>query len=249
MNNLPNLNIVNNELFEVYSYKQYPQAFIERLNHMFVVQRKKILDFFDLHEYPKVRINLFDDIKKLNEFSSKYIPISPYHKGDCCGDMINYFCDDEAIKDNSKSGYIIASLAHEFVHMVYHDAIQGNKCVWLEEGLATYLSMQKRFLERDLERYKKFLKIIIKEKEIPMLEYLNKRGGKYGEFVDTETNAYNGYDFSYALVRYLNEKKGKHYIHAVIRDQSKLLEEEKNIIHDFVKYAELILDENSIEKI
>ena len=234
MTNLPNLSIINNELFEVYSYKQYPQAFIERLNNAFVVQRKKILDFFNLYEYPKVRINLFDDIKKLNEFSSKYISISPYHKGDCCGDMINYICNDDDLKDNSKSGYIIASLAHEFVHMVYHDTIQGNKCVWLEEGLATYLS----------ERYKKFLKRIIKEKEIPMLEYLNKRGGKYGEFVDTETNAYDGYDFSYALVRYLNEKKGKNYIHTIIRDKAKLLEEEKNMISDFVNYAKLILDEN-----
>ena len=244
MTNLPNLSIINNELFEVYSYKQYPQAFIERLNNAFVVQRKKILDFFNLYEYPKVRINLFDDIKKLNEFSSKYIPISPYHKGDCCGDMINYVCDDEALKDNSKSGYIIASLAHEFVHMVYHDTIQGNKCVWLEEGLATYLSEQKGFVERDPERYKKFLKRIIKEKEIPMLEYLNKRGGKYGEFVDTETNAYDGYDFSYALVRYLNERKGKNYIHTIIKDKAKLLEDEKNIISDFVNYAKLILDEN-----
>lgn len=244
MKNLPDFNILNNELFEVYSYKQYPQAFIERLNNVFVVQRKKILDFFNLYEYPKVRINLFDDIKKLNEFSSKFIPISPYHKGDCCGDMINYVCEDEFLKDISKSGYMIASLAHEFVHMVYHDTIQGNQCVWLEEGLATYLSEQKGFVEREPERYKKFLKRIIKEKEIPRLEYLNKRGGKYGEFVDTETNAYNGYDFSYALVRYLDEKKGKNYIHTIIKDRKQLLEEEKNIIHDFIIYAELILDEN-----
>ena len=242
MEKLPNTVIIDNVSFIVYSCKKYPEDFVNRLNDVFTKQRQKILNYFDLENYSKIRINLFDNIENLNQFSSKYISISPYHKGDCCGNMVNYFCDDTFIDDYSKAGYIIASLAHEFVHMVYHDTLKGIKCVWLEEGLATYLSEQKGFLERDFERYKAFLKKIINEKEIPKLDFLNKRGGKYGEFVDCETNKYNGYDFAYGLVRYLNESKGKKYINDMIFQPKNLIDEEKTIIQDFIKYAKIIIE-------
>ncbi len=241
MEDLPNVQIIDNVSFTVYSCKKYPENFINRLNDIFIKQRQKILNYFHLKEYQKVRINLFDSIEKLNIFSSKYISIAPYHKGDCCGDMINYYCDDTLINDYFKAGYIIASLCHEFVHMVYHDTIKGIKCIWIEEGLATYLSDQKGFLEKYPERYKIFLNKILNEKEIPNLEFLHKRGGKYGEFVDCETNKYNGYDFSYGLVRYLNESKGKEYINDIILNQAKLNAEEKVIIQDFIEYAKNIL--------
>ncbi len=233
--------MISNELFEVFSYKQYPQNFIERLNSVFTIQRQKILDFFNLSQYRQVRINLFDDIEKLNRFSSKYISISPYHKGDCCGDMINYYCDDSWLSDASKAGYIIASVAHEFVHMVYHDILCGTKCVWLEEGLATYLSEQRGFLERSFERYRAFLDRITNQREIPKLDFLHKRGGKYGEFVDCETEKYNGYDFSYALVRFLYETKGKKYILDMIQNSERFIIEEKTIMQDFLTYVATIL--------
>lgn len=142
MSELPNIKIIDNDYFVVFANKQYSDDFLSRLCEKFLSQREKILDFFGLSNYSKVRINLFDNLNQLNNFSSKYIAISPYHKGDCCGDMINYFCNDESLKDDAKVGYIIASLAHEFVHFVYHNTICGINCVWLEEGLATYLSEQ-----------------------------------------------------------------------------------------------------------
>lgn len=243
MAELPNIKIVSNDLFEIFSDKQYTQDFIDRLVNIFKTQREKILKFFGLIEYPQIRINLFDDIEKLNNFSSKYIQISPYHKGDCCGDMINYFCNDEMLSDFSKAGYIIACLAHEFVHMIYHDKICGVKCVWIEEGLATYLSGQKNFLEQYIYRYKSFLLKMIYESEIPELDFLHKRGGKYGEFVDCDTQKYYGYDFSYGLVRYLIEKKGREYLNMIIVEEKALLKEEKTIIQDFIKYAKSIIDQ------
>lgn len=241
MNELSYIKVIDNDYFDVFVNKPYSEEFLNRLCDKFFSQRKKILDFFDLSNYSKVRINLFDDINKLNTFSSKYINISPYHRGDCCGDMINYFCDDESLKDEAKTGYIIASIAHEFVHMVYHDTICGVSCVWLEEGLATYLSEQKGFIERSLERYKEFLKRLLYEKEVPKLEFLHKRGGKYGEFVDTETNKYDGYNFSYALVRFLCETKGKEYVNQMINSNILLENEEKILMKEFYKYAVNIL--------
>lgn len=238
MDKIPNIKVIDNEYFDVFANKQYSDEFLNRLCDKFLNQRKKILEFFNLSNYPKVRINLFDNINQLNTFSSKYIDISPYHRGDCCGGMINYFCDDEFLKDKAKAGYIIASLAHEFVHMVYHNTICGVSCVWLEEGLATYLSEQKGFIERNSEKYKEFLKRLIYEKEVPKLEFLHKRGGKYGEFVDTETDKYDGYNFSYALVRFLCEKKGKEYVNQIISSKSLLESEEKTLMKEFYKYAE-----------
>lgn len=241
MNELPSIKVIDNGYFEVFANIRYSEEFLNRLCEKFLSQREKILNFFDLQNYPKVRINLFNDINQLNAFSSKFIDISPYHRGDCCGDMINYFCDAEALCDNAKEGYIIASLAHEFVHMVYHDTICGISCVWLEEGLATYLSEQKGFVERDLARYKEFLKKLIYEKEIPKIEFLHKRGGKYGEFVDTETRKYDGYDFSYALVRFLYEIKGKEYIIQMINSKTLLENEEKILMEEFLEYAKKII--------
>lgn len=241
MNELPNIKVIDNDYFDVFANKPYIEEFLNRLSDKFLSQRKKILEFFCLSNYSKVRVNLFDDINRLNNFSSKYINISPYHRGDCCGDMINYFCDDEALKDNAKTGYIIASISHEFVHMVYHDTICGISCVWLEEGLATYLSEQKGFIERNPEKYKEFLKKLLYENEIPQLEFLHKRGGKYGEFVDTETNKYDGYNFSYALVRFLCEKKGKEYVNQIISSRLLLEKEEKILMKEFFEYAVNIL--------
>lgn len=126
--------------------------------------------------------------------------------------------------------------------MVYHDTICGVNCVWLEEGLATYLSGQKNFLEQHIERYKSFWARMINECEIPKLDFLHKRGGKYGEFVDCDTQKYNGYDFSYGLVRYLNEKKGREYINLLTISEKNLLKEEETVIQDFIKYAMLIIE-------
>lgn len=242
MSELPNIKVIDNDYFCLFVNKLYSDEFLNRIYDKFLNQRKKILKFFELSTYSKIRINLFNNIDQLNAFSSKYINISPYHRGDCCGDMINYFCDDKTLKDDAKVGYIIASLAHEFVHIVYHNTVCGINCVWLEEGLATYLSEQKGFIERDSVRYKKFLKRLIYEKEIPKIEFLCKRGGKYGEFVDTETDKYDGYDFSYALVRFLYETKGKEHINKMINSKTLLESEEKILMEEFYKYAVNILE-------
>ena len=84
----------------------------------------------------------------------------------------------------------MASIVHEFVHLVYNE--EGfNHCVWLEEGLAQYLSSQKSLLEIDKNRYIKWLKQNVLDKELPSIEFLKKHGSNYGEFCDCKTNKYN----------------------------------------------------------
>lgn len=136
-------------------------------------------------------------------------------------------------KISLEPGFLIASIVHEFVHLVYNDQASSNHCVWLEEGLAQFLSGQKSFLEADENKYLNWLKKSVLEKEIPPIKFLKKHGSNYGEFCDCNTNKYNGYDISYALLRFIIEKYSEEKIHEIIRNPSSLLAFEENIIYDF----------------
>ncbi len=127
---------------------------------------------------------------------------------------------------------MIASIIHEFVHLIYYEYIKGEKIVWIEEGIATYLSGQKSFLEQNPAKYELFLDKIF-EKEIPIIDYLKKRGSNYGEFCDMKTQKYNGYDISYALIRFTIEKYGKDFLIDIINNKSKLEDYEKILIDEF----------------
>lgn len=127
---------------------------------------------------------------------------------------------------------MIASIIHEFVHLIYNEYVHGENAIWLEEGLATYLSGQKGFLEQDINRYNSFLELLF-TKEIPPIDYLKKHGNNYGEFCDMKTQKYNGYDISYALIRYTIEKYGVNYLNTIIKNKSDLEQYEKSIISEF----------------
>lgn len=132
-----------------------------------------------------------------------------------------------------KPGFLIASIVHEFVHLVYNDQAPSNHCVWFEEGLAQFLSGQKSFLEVDDNKYYNWLKKSVLEKEIPPITFLKKHGSSYGEFCDCSTNKYNGYDISYALLRFIIKEHSEEKLYEIIQDTSVLLNFEENIIDNF----------------
>ena len=47
---------------------------------------------------------------------------------------------------------------------------------------------------------------------------MKKHGSNYGEFCDCKTNKYNGYDISYALVRYIIENFEKEELKNIIKN-------------------------------
>ena len=132
-----------------------------------------------------------------------------------------------------KLGFLIASIVHEFIHLVYDNQVPYNHCVWLEEGLAQFLSGQKSFLEADEKKYLNWLKKSVLEKEIPPITFLKKHGSNYGEFCDCNTDKYNGYDISYALLRFIIDEYSEEKLNEIIRDSSALLALEENIIDSF----------------
>lgn len=132
-----------------------------------------------------------------------------------------------------KLGFLIASIVHEFIHLVYDNQAPYNHCVWLEEGLAQFLSGQKSFLEADVNKYNNWLKKSVLEKEIPPITFLKKHGSSYGEFCDCSTNKYNGYDISYALLRFIIEEYSAEKLYEIIHNSSTLLVLEEHIIDNF----------------
>ena len=130
---------------------------------------------------------------------------------------------------------MIATILPEFVHLVYHEALLGIDCVWLEEGLATFLSGQRNILEQNQDKFDNFLHKVL-SKEIPSIQFLNKRGNHYGEFVDSDTNQYNGYDISYLLVKMLLQKYGKEYLLHIVTDEKRLHRCEKIVIDELLMY-------------
>ena len=238
MEYLPNLKLLENANIEVYANQKYPESFINRLKVNFIKKEKHILDFFEISTFRKVRINLFDSKESYINFSSQFSKISPYSLGNCFGGMINYVCISKELEDFYRAGFLIASVAHELVHLIYHEKVSKFHCIWLEEGLAQYLSGQKSFLEADNQKYLKWLEKEIFSKEIPPIDFLKHHGGKYGQFCDCDTNKYNGYDISYALVRFIIESYNHSDIINIIKNKEMIQEIEKNIIEKFKKENE-----------
>lgn len=234
MEQMPKIKLIETDIIEVYGTKEYDSTFLERLLSYYTKAKSEILDFFQIGEFRKIRVNLFESKQSYDECFSKLMQISKYGIGNCYMGNINYVCTIEDLESFPRSGFVIASIIHEFVHLVYYEKVTKNKCVWLEEGLAQYLSGQKSLLEMDENRYNEWLEKNIFAKEIPKIEYLKIHGSTYGKFCDMENNKYNGYDVSYALVRYMVNKYTRKEINEIIRDEHRVKEVEKIIIQSFI---------------
>ncbi len=146
--------------------------------------------------------------------------------------MINYSYDKLSILRLPKY------LRHELVHMFYEKIWSGkyDRILWLDEGLAQYLSHEKSDLDHDEVKFKAwYLSLIIgRFKKIPNIEFFREQGDTYGKFVDGVSNSYNGYDWSYLMVRYLVESDKD--IVSILKDIDKIRELEGHIIEDTLDY-------------
>lgn len=71
---------------------------------------------------------------------------------------------------------------------------------------------------------------------MPNISFLHKHGSKYGEFLDNETDKYNGYDWSYLMIRYLIETLSKKEFDELMRSKNKIMNIESNIVNDTYNY-------------
>lgn len=181
-----------------------------------------LMTFFEIKEINQITIYLYDDQDKFLEHT-KY----PYQIGPLAG-AYNYY-QIMVYSDLTKISLnqLYNCIAHEMVHLIYQNYIRertpNSKTVWFEEGLAQVLSGEKGDLLDD-EKFREFLdkNIYAEGKEIPRIKYLKRHGDKYGEFIDRENNSYNGYHWSYLMVRYLFETTSLKNINKIMRSKQEI---------------------------
>lgn len=225
--------IIQNQDFIIYSEVDLTDEAAVILNTL-TSKKQELLDFFGFHSFDKITINLFENQENYYDYVKQFYEPAPYSVGCFFDQEIANVCTS---KKRENINLFINELAHECVHIFYRKIWKNkyDRFVWFDEGLAQYLSGEKSKLEIDEGYFKKWYltNIIGNDKEIPDISFLKNHGTKYGEFVDTVTNKYNGYDLSYLMVRYINENLD---IHTFINFYSKLKELETHILPDTINY-------------
>lgn len=197
---LPEKPIIENEDFAIYGESDLENVKEELLDAL-TTAKKRFLNFFKLSSFEKIPINLFSNHDTYLEFTRQFYESSPYSKGNFANGMINHTYDINAIARLKRD------IIHELAHLLYEHIWKGKyeRVLWLDEGLAQYLSGEKSLLETEYDTFKGwYLSVIIRrDKRLPKIEFLKEHGNTYGKFVDEEFGSYNGYELSYLMVRYI----------------------------------------------
>ena len=232
------------EILEILEESKYYKVIIspsfqkikKELKGKIYVQIINIMNFFQIKEIEQLKIFIYD-----NEQDFKNVTKYPYNLGPLAGAYNRYavyvYVDLKRISIEELHNSII----HEVTHKIYNYNILGKtnepKLVWLDEGLAQNLSNEKEHL-KDNQALRIFLKehIFNENKIIPDIVYLSKHGNKFGNFLDEKTNKYNGYAWSYLIVRYLIETKTKEEFLELIRKPSTIRIVEQTLIDNTINY-------------
>lgn len=251
---LPNKPIIDNNNFSIHTtpkLENFSKDVFKYINE----KRPEILNFFGLNDFRKVQINLYDEKDEFINFTSQFFEPPSYAIGNFAVGMVNFYISDDDLNDAKKCQRRIVSIVHEFVHLVYKERVQekgeNTRTVWLDEGLATFLSGQKSNLD-DINNFKNwFLRNVVRRnKIIPAIAFLKEHGSKYGKFCDIETQKYNGYDLSYLIVRYLIETFPREQIQIVIRKKRLIDELGNTVLKDAVSYySKMFAVKNNLEDI
>lgn len=207
-----------------------------------------IMNLFQVSHINQIKIFIFD-----NEKDFKNVTKYPYNLGPIAGAYDSYAIRVYADLSKASLSDLCNCIIHEVIHTIYnYYVLKGkyvDKRVWLDEGLAQNLSGEKEYL-RDDNNLKSYLydNVFSDGKVIPSISFLHKHGNKCGTFVDGETNKYDGYIWSYLIVRYLIEtKKEKEFIDIITYNKDIRLVEE-TLIEDTVYYYKNKLEVDSYDK-
>lgn len=228
---LPENPLIENDDFIIYGNSDL-EIVKKDIIHCLSEKKEFLLSFFGLKSFKRIPINLFHNHKTYIEFTKQFYEPAPYSKGNFTNGMINYSYNLNAISE------LKSTLIHELVHLFYQSIWEEkyDRILWLDEGLAQYLSGEKSLLENNNERFKAWYldRIIRYDKIIPPMDFLKEHGGSYGQFVDNNSNKYNGYDLSYLMVRYVIEHDSD--IIALLNDVQKIKALESHLMEDCINY-------------
>lgn len=202
-----------------------------------------IYNFFGINNFRKLQINLFDDLEKFRNFvlsmRDDKNSLPEYAKGTYDNGMVNTYVHPRIVKGSELYKQKIFSPSHELVHILYWELIlkdnYAKRIVWLDEGLAQYLSGQKDDLQ-DVDNFKTYyLETINSTKILPNLNIINHNQG----FV---TEDYNGYNLSYLCVKYLFDTKSIEEIRKIVYSYEESIKIGNTILEEMFDYYKNILE-------
>lgn len=225
--------------------------------------KSEILSFFETPNLDfKVTTYIYKDIESLKEGLAKR-GIGPYpsYMVACMVDedqsklikrSINFYEPPTKTDDNSytKKEYNNV-IYHELIHYIT-DILFGKLPEWLTEGIAKYLDGS---YNQDITN---LINDIIPTYEIPDIStmqgdnfVITTTEERYTEegFTYNTKYIYNGYDYSYLMVRYIIEEYGKEALFNLMKNQEEIKKIEQNILIEAIDYFNsLYLKENTIKK-
>ncbi len=225
--------IIENENFCIYaspSLKKLADASFNELK----LNMKRILYFFELDDFRKVIVILFDDRVVFRKFvlslrePGAHLP--EYAHGVFDKGMIISFINQENIKSQNELSDKAKINVHEFIHIVNKEKVYKKRVVWLDEGVASYLDGERDYLKEN-DKFNNFLNTkILNIKNLPAMNDLSHKGSGFKQ------DLYNGYDLAYLCVRYLVETYNKDKFIQILRDYDLSIEIGKTILQDAIDY-------------
>lgn len=226
---LPSIPKAENEDFVIYASNSLTSLATSALTEL-SNEKQRILNFFELSNYRKVQVNLYDNqenfVSFLKNIRSPRWFIPKYCKGTFDDFMINHSINLERL--NSDYSNCLKSLIHEFVHIIYNN-IAEERITWLDEGLAMNLSGENSIYDNRENFQNFFEENILSIKQIPFMNDL-----VHGENFVNEN--YNGYDLSYFVVKYILETMTQSDIISIIKDSNKAKIIGYSVLEDAIKY-------------
>lgn len=213
--------------------KEISTKMIENLNN----KLPELLKIFNLKQFRKIQINLFDDNDRFRNFiyeirgENKSLPL--YAKGTYDQGMINAYVDNNIVINSEKYIKKICMCTHELFHILYLEIMLNNdlskRVTWFDEGMALYISGERDNL-KPLDKFNDYCtKVITETKEIPNLNNL-----KHGSTFVNEK--YNAYDLSYIAVRYLFDTMSNEEITLLLKSPEEVKKIGENIVKKAFKY-------------
>lgn len=207
---------------------------------------KKIIEyrlFFELSISGQIIANYFDTVEEFREFiygiRGERDSLPEYARGTYDNGMVNACVNP---KFQLKRLY---TASHELFHILYMKYILNNdylkRIVWYDEGMAQFMSGEKKLLNDD-DIFKNFyLNVREKTKVIPEMNSL-----KHGNtFVNKD---YNGYDLSYLSIKYLSEVLSAEQFKGLMSDFSKISQLGEDIIQKMFNYYDEKLENKIVKK-
>ena len=198
----------------------------------------EIYNFFGKSTFRKLQINLFDDLQKFRKFiicmrDGDENSLPEYAKGTFDQGMINAYVEPNIIKNSPLYISKIYNPSHELIHILYWELILkdnfSKRVIWLDEGLAQYLSGQKDEINENDKFKDFFFKVVNKTKEYPSLNTI-----KHGSSFVNEN--YNGYELSYLCIKYLFDTKTIEEIRNIVYSYEESIKIGQTILEDTIEY-------------